>query len=186
MPTVIIDTQVDFMIPSGKLYVPGAEKTIPLGIQYLTKVAPYGSLLFTQCAHTESEYEMSGEADQYPIHCVPGTVGFQNVYNVQGFYDSYSDYADDVTVQEKKVFDMWEGFSPERDTYFDYLKEQGQLYLTVFGVVTEVCVKRALIGMLERGFQPTLLADLTVGISQTAEELAAELCIPYNYAERVM
>lgn len=63
-----IDTQIDFLFPSGALYVPGAEKLIPT-IAALNKKAP--ALVSTMCEHPEDDPEFR----IYGPHCVAGTVG---------------------------------------------------------------------------------------------------------------
>ena len=53
-----VDTQADFMLPSGKLYVPGAEKLIP-NIKRLTDAARQGRVLIVGDvdAHTSDDLE---------------------------------------------------------------------------------------------------------------------------------
>ena len=65
-----IDTQIDFMFPSGALYVPGAEHIIPI-VAALNRKAPF--VISTMCAHREDDPEF----DLYAHHCVVGTVGQQ-------------------------------------------------------------------------------------------------------------
>ncbi len=63
-----IDTQIDFMFPSGSLYVPGAEKIVPT-VAALNRRAPV--LISTMCEHSENDPEFQ----IYPPHCIAGTVG---------------------------------------------------------------------------------------------------------------
>src|SRR5882672_11698969 len=67
-----VDTQVDFMLPGGKLYVPGAEKLIP-NMSRLTDAARHGLLFIVgdACVHTPDDPEFA----QFPPHCVSGTPG---------------------------------------------------------------------------------------------------------------
>ena len=67
-----VDTQADFMLPGGKLYVPGAEKLIP-NLKRLTDAARQGRvfILGDRDAHTENDPEF----ERFPAHCVQGTPG---------------------------------------------------------------------------------------------------------------
>src|ERR1700675_2667500 len=67
-----VDVQADFMLPGGKLYVPGAEKLLP-NIRRLTDAARQGRVFLVShgCYHTENDPEFS----TYPPHCVKGTAG---------------------------------------------------------------------------------------------------------------
>ncbi len=59
-----IDTQIDFMFPAGALYVPGAEKLLPL-IATLNRaaVAGGGKVISTMCAHTEGRLPLGRSLD---------------------------------------------------------------------------------------------------------------------------
>src|SRR6266403_896448 len=67
-----VDTQVDFMLPGGKLYVPGAEKLIP-NLKQLTDAAREGRVFIIgdACTHTLDDPEF----ERFPPHCVRGTPG---------------------------------------------------------------------------------------------------------------
>ena len=74
-PNVIfweVDTQADFMVPGGKLYVPGAEKLIP-NLRRLVNAAREGRVFLVSdaCVHTLEDEEFK----QWPPHCVRGTPG---------------------------------------------------------------------------------------------------------------
>ena len=72
MVFVDVDTQVDFMLPAGKLYVTGAEQLIPNLAKLLTWARAYNILvLSTADAHTPNDPEFA----QWPPHCVVGTPG---------------------------------------------------------------------------------------------------------------
>ena len=67
-----VDTQADFMLPGGKLYVPGAERLLP-NIRRLTDAARHGHVLLIShgCIHTPDDPEFQ----TFPPHCVEGTEG---------------------------------------------------------------------------------------------------------------
>ncbi len=67
-----VDPQADFMLPGGKLYVPGAEKLLP-NICRLTDAARKGKVFLVShgCFHTSDDPEFK----MFPPHCVQGTPG---------------------------------------------------------------------------------------------------------------
>ena len=67
-----VDTQIDFMLPAGALYVPGAEHVIP-AVAALNRFAVTRAyrLLSTMDAHAEDDPEFRN----WPAHCVAGTLG---------------------------------------------------------------------------------------------------------------
>ena len=75
-----VDTQVDFMLPEGKLYVPGAERTAP-AMARLVSAAREAGIVHVASAddHELTDPEISRRsrtsADTYPPHCLRGTRG---------------------------------------------------------------------------------------------------------------
>src|SRR5277367_913303 len=67
-----VDTQADFMLPGGKLYVPGAERLLP-NIRRLTDAARQGRVFLVShgCFHTKDDPEFA----QFPPHCIGETPG---------------------------------------------------------------------------------------------------------------
>src|SRR5438270_13654275 len=74
-----VDTQNDFMLPHGKLYVPGAEETAP-AMARLVAAARAAGLVHVASAddHELTDPEISSDPDwrnTYPPHCLRGTHG---------------------------------------------------------------------------------------------------------------
>ena len=71
-----VDVQADFMLPGGKLYVPGAEKLLP-NIRKLTDAARRGEVFLVShgCFHPANDPEFK----QFPPHCLKGTAGAEFV-----------------------------------------------------------------------------------------------------------
>src|SRR5439155_24495243 len=67
-----VDVQADFMLPGGKLYVPGAEKIIP-NIGRLVDQARQGRVLLISSA--DAHQPDDPEFQRWPPHCVTGTAG---------------------------------------------------------------------------------------------------------------
>src|SRR5690242_16769147 len=78
-----VDTQVDFMHASGKLYVPGAESIIP-NLKRLTDYAHQHGIRIVASAddHVAGHRELSATPDfkqTFPEHCMHGTEGQKKI-----------------------------------------------------------------------------------------------------------
>ena len=78
-----VDTQVDFMLPDGKLYVRGAEQTVP-AMQRLVEAARAAGIVHVASAddHELTDAEIADEPDfrtTYPPHCLRGTRGARKI-----------------------------------------------------------------------------------------------------------
>jgi nicotinamidase/pyrazinamidase len=138
-----IDTQIDFMFPAGALYVPGAEKLLPV-IAKLNRdaVVRGGALISTACAHEEDDAEFK----QWPPHCVKGTVGQSKPAALL--------VGGGQTILEKAQLNLFT--NPNTDALLKALDPEECI---VYGVVTEYCVKECVLGLLERGYKVSLVED---------------------------
>lgn len=143
-----IDTQNDFMYPSGALYVPGAEGVLPV-IAGLNRKAP--RVISTMCAHSEddSEFEIYGH------HCVVGTIGQQKPPATL-LHDG-----DRQILFPKKQLDVFTvpGLMPLLD------RLNADRYV-VYGVVTEICVKCAAFGLLKTGKRVEIVTDAVRSLNE--------------------
>ena len=136
-----IDTQIDFMYPSGALYVPGAERIVPL-VAELNRKAPV--VISTMCAHTEDDPEF----ELYGHHCVIGTVGQQ-----KPAMTLLNDPSRQILL-EKHELDCFS--SPD---LMPHLTRLNAVRYVVYGVVTEICVKCAAFGLLALGKRVEIVSD---------------------------
>jgi nicotinamidase/pyrazinamidase len=157
---VDVDTQLDFMLPTGALYVPQAE-TIVGTIAGLNRWAAKhgGVVLSTMDAHSENDPEFS----QWPPHCVAGTLGQRKlgmtlldrravVPSTPGEFAVVTG-AQQVIVEKQNV-DCFTNANLER-----VLEHLAADRYVVYGVVTEVCVKLAAMGLLRTGRRVELVED---------------------------
>jgi len=71
-----VDAQADFMLPGGKLYVPGAEKIMANLNRLVEHVRQSRVLLISSAdAHQPDDPEFR----EWPVHCVKGTAGAELV-----------------------------------------------------------------------------------------------------------
>jgi len=158
-----VDTQADFMLPGGRLYVPGAEKLLP-NIRRLTDAARQGRVLLIShgCYHTKDDPEFK----TFPPHCIKGTPGSayvpealtEQVFTVSN--DPAAELPRDLTScqqihLEKQTLDIFE--TRHADELVKRLPEDAAF--VVFGVVTEYCVRFAAKGLLERGRSVSVVQD---------------------------
>jgi len=156
-----VDTQIDFVHPEGKLYVPGAEQIIP-NVQHLNTFAAEGGIPIVSStdAHLQSDPEFS----QYPPHCLIGTTGQQKVsgtllprrYIVP---NRKVELPEDIgsyqqIIIEKQDVDVFT--NPNIDALLAML---GKREIILYGVVTEICVDRAARGLIKRGYRVNLVTD---------------------------
>ena len=142
-----VDTQIDFIEPTGKLYVPGAEK-IKANLAFLTEMgASKGCLSGSVDAHTPSDDEFR----EWPEHCVYGTPGQHKVQestvkctlfvpSVKLSFKKLSEVAvyEGQVILEKQDTDL--RTNPNVKSYMDLI---GPRLIVIYGVVSEICVNSA-------------------------------------------
>lgn len=156
-----VDTQFDFMLPQGKLYVPGADSIIPV-LGRLTDWAAQNDVLIV--ASVDAHHPGDEEFHQYPPHCLAGTPGQRKlaetsldpqftIPNRPGVeLPQAGDYRQ--IVLEKQKFDVFT--NPNADVL---LAQLGKRAVILYGVVTEICVSAAARGLLDRGYNVTVVED---------------------------
>jgi len=166
-----VDTQVDFMLPSGKLYVPGAEQTAP-AMGRLVEAARTAGLVHVASAddHELTDDEISDRPDYsatYPPHCLRGTRGARKVpeteqldpvpITLEPLPDRYLDGREFLLL--KKNFDVFT--NPNTERLLDRLDPDE---IVVFGVATDVCDDAAIRGFLDRGLRVLFVEDAARGL----------------------
>jgi len=165
------DAQADFMLPGGKLYVPGAEKIIP-NLNRLVDAVRQGRvfLISSADAHNPDDPELR----EWPPHCLQGTPGADLIPeacaprrlvipNQKEFVlpEDLSGYQQ-VTLQ-KNTLDVFD--NPHTDALLARLNPTAspafdpQPEFVLFGVATEYCVRCAADGLLRRGRRVALVTD---------------------------
>ncbi len=158
-----VDTQADFMLPGGKLYVPGAERLLP-NIRKLTDAARQDLVFLVShgCYHAENDPEFT----TFPPHCIKGSPG--SAYVPEALADrivtvpneSGATLPRDLApyqqiLLEKQTLDIFA--SRHADELVKRLPAEAEF--AVFGVVTEYCVRFAAKGLLDRGRRVSVVAD---------------------------
>lgn len=175
-----VDTQADFMLPGGKLYVPGAERLLP-NIRRLTNAARQGRVFLVShgCYHTKDDPEFK----TFPPHCIKGTAG--SAYVPEALTDKVVTVPNEPTAAlprdlapyqqillEKQTLDIFE--SRHAAELLKRLRDDAEF--VVFGVVTEYCVRLAAKGLLERGRRVSVVQDAIETLkAENGQRTVAEL-----------
>jgi nicotinamidase/pyrazinamidase len=181
-----VDTQADFLLPGGKLYVSGAEKLIP-NLKRLTDAARQGQVFIIgdACVHAPDDPEF----ERFPPHCVRGTPGAEIIPETRaGKVVVIPNRADAAipadlsqfqqVILEKQTLDVFDNPNTEKvlQRVAEFTDAGAEIF--VFGVVTEYCVRLAAKGLLQRGRRVALVSDAIETLNavdgpKTIEELTS-------------
>jgi nicotinamidase/pyrazinamidase len=162
-----IDTQLDFLYPAGALYVPGAEHIVPHVAALTRYAAEHGiPVISTVDAHTENDPEFR----DWPPHCVAGTAGQQKPAATlleprTAIPNVLQDF--DVTGARQALLEKQSVDCFTNRNLLALLDRLGAERCVVYGVVTEICVKNAALGLLKSGRQVTLVTDAVRSLDDT-------------------
>jgi nicotinamidase/pyrazinamidase len=158
-----VDVQADFMLPGGKLYVPGAEKLLP-NIRRLTDAARQGRVFLV--SHGDFHAPNDPEFKIFPPHCVKGTDGARLV--PEALTGKIARVPNEADAQLPADFSQYQQILLEKQTLDIFQSRHADALVTrlgndpefvVFGVVTEYCVGLAAKGLLDRGRRVALVED---------------------------
>jgi len=171
-----VDTQIDFVFPAGALYVPGAEKILDRVAALNRYAASHGiPLISTMDAHSEDDPEFR----VYPHHCVAGTDGQRKpsstlLENRVIVPNRPCDASGAQILLEKQKLDCFTNVNVS-----GLLNRLGAERCVVYGVVTEICVKFAAFGLLQRGAHVEIVSD---AVDALDEDAAARMLAEFERA----
>jgi nicotinamidase/pyrazinamidase len=173
-----VDTQVDFMEPSGKLYVPGARDLAPV-LERLVDAGRAARVVHVASAddHELTDPELSDSPDlrnTFPPHCLRGTRGAEKIIETKqrdplplshvpfppGLVPRLVDGRREILLL-KKNFNVFT--NPNTDPLLDALDPDE---IVVFGVATDVCDDAAIRGFLLRGRRVRFVEDASRGLDE--------------------
>ncbi len=174
---VDIDTQRDFMLPSGALYVPGAEKLIPK-LRRLFDFARKNDIFIMSSvdAHTPDDPEFQ----QFAPHCVRGTDGQRKLDETllprplvlenrpidRNLVEAVKKHAQIII--EKQKFDVFSNPVTEK------LLRALPTHAIVFGVATDYCVRAAALGLRSLAVKTAVVNDAIRAVAPDTEQKAVE------------
>ncbi len=171
-----IDTQIDFMDPAGKLYVPHAEEIVPNLVQLMAYAREqHIPVLSSADAHTPDDAEFQ----TWPPHCVIGSRGQQRIrettlpgaltipWNSPSF-TAPRKWPPQIVI-EKDAYDS--AANPHFDAVLEAL---GPRRYIVFGVATEYCVRADVLALRQRNKSVEIVTDAIKPITEEGGQKAIE------------
>jgi nicotinamidase/pyrazinamidase len=174
-----VDTQIDFMEPSGKLYVPGAAD-VASAMERLVDAARAARIVHVASAddHELTDPEIADEPDfrnTYPPHCLRGTRGAEKILETKqrdplplplvpyppGLVPHLIQGRRELLLL-KKNFNVFT--NPNTEPLLDALDPEE---IVVFGVATDVCDDAAILGFLQRGRHVRFVEDAARGLDES-------------------
>lgn len=167
-----VDTQLDFLCPAGALPVPGAEDIA----RELTELTNYAAangirIISTADAHSEDDPEFK----TWKPHCVASTAGQQKANHTllaeRAVLSAAPHALDQIRSQisrskqivvEKQMLDCFT--NPNLRPLLNSLNAERYV---VYGLVTELCVRCALFGLLDTGARVELVTDAIKSLSES-------------------
>ena len=157
---VDIDTQRDFMEPTGALFVPGS----PLIAENLARLTEFARtraipVIASACCHWPDDLEL----ERFPPHCMEGTPGQQRIPATA--WPDGTVLAADAHLEgevpghltlEKHAMDLFS--HPDAERLFDVYNRNHPTFV-VYGVTTEYCVMCAASGLLDRRYRIAVVVD---------------------------
>jgi len=157
-----IDTQYDFMLSKGRLYIKEAEKIIP-NLKLLTAAASKRDIRIISTVDTHLKNDP--EFKRFSAHCVEKTRGQKKIS--QTLLKKHA-FISRKILTRKELFAKLEGYKQiliEKNTYDVFtnfnlsrlLKPFNEAF--VYGVAVDYCVKYAVLGLLQSGLMVNLVTD---------------------------
>jgi nicotinamidase/pyrazinamidase len=164
-----VDTQRDFVLPRGALYVPGAERLIPK-FRRLFDFARKNDIIIlsTADAHTPDDPEFK----QFPPHCVLGTEGQKKLDDTllprpltleygpvnRNLLEAVRKHAQ-IVVHKREL-------DPLANPVLERLARALPGRAIVFGVATDYCVKLGALGLRRLGLKVAVVTDAIRAINE--------------------
>lgn len=177
-----VETQKDFMNPGRPMYTTGVEIIKP-NLRKLTQYAKKKGIPLIggidvhfgtpEYAHREIELDING--GPFPMHCENGTEGVEKIpetYIPSMIHPHYLDERVDRSILaeglqrkallfEKQQYDIFT--NPATNIF---IREFGITEVVVSGVLTDWCVKDAVLGMQKRGVQTYVVEDAIYALTE--------------------
>lgn len=169
---VDIDTQYDFMLRQGKLYVKGAEEIIP-NLEGLSQIALKNDILIISSVDTHIKNDP--EFKQFPSHCIKGSPGQRKI--PETLLKKHV-FIPQKILDRRQLFNKIKGSKQiiiEKNTYdvfvnFNLLRLLRPFQAAfVYGLALDYCLKYAVLGLLQAGLKVYLITDAAKPVYPEAE-----------------
>ncbi len=178
-----VDMQRDFVDEDGKLIVPDARKIVS-NIQKLMAYALKNEIQIL--GSVDRHFKDDLELKKFPPHCMNGTPGQRVIPELwvddmlfiphkvgeMGKYQQmqYPELTDLIKNTPKKILFEKQTTDVFTNPHVEYVLEKLDVTeAVVYGVATDYCVKEAVMGLLKRGIDVSVVLDAIEGINAVAE-----------------
>ena len=173
-----VDTQVDFMAPTGALHVPGADEIVP-NLRRLVGFAREHQIPWIASADAHPPDDPSFRL--WPPHCVVGTPGQRRISettraeavivpNRPGAFTVPPDRREDIVLEIEKS-----DYSVAANPNFpEVLNALGPSRFVVFGVATDYCVKESALALRGLGLPVDVVTDAIRAITEDGGRKAVQ------------
>jgi nicotinamidase/pyrazinamidase len=160
-----IDTQRDFMLSDGKLYVPGAERLLPKLRRLFDFAKAHGvTIISTADAHAPEDLEFVN----YPPHCLRGTEGQRKVNESLLLHPlilenkpANRNFAELVRKHQQIIVEKQE-FDVFSNPVIEKLLRVLPPHAVIFGVPADHAVKPAALGLRRLGLKAAVVQNATL------------------------
>lgn len=171
-----VDTQVDFMLPHGKLYVPRASETLGAMARLVARAREVGiPHVASVDDHELYDPEISDEPDfrnTYPPHCLRGTPGAEKIPETKqedplplSLYPIPPGLLPGLVEGKREILILKKNFNvftnPNTEPLLEALDPDE---IVLFGVATDVCNDAAILGLLQRGRKVAFVDEAARGL----------------------
>ena len=168
-----VDTQVDFMLKEGSLYVPDAENIIT-NLKKLTEYArERGVRIFGSVdRHFKYDPELKRNGGPFPDHCMNGTRGQEKIDATKPLRPIFienrkysKNELDEILKKHSEIFIEKQSYDVFSNPNTDYLLG-GVEEAFVYGVATEFCVDAVVRGMVKKKIKVFVVEDAIKAIDE--------------------
>lgn len=160
---VRVDFQNDFVDPDGKLTINDVA-LINRHQRFCNSLqrGMFAEVIDIADTHFEETYAATAEAADYPLHAAYYTWGWHKA----------AEFKDNIPLTNlyKSTTNIWN----EENNYTLLRQDWRDKDIYLCGLLSDVCVREAMDGFLNRGAKVTLLEDLCKGVRQQLPEIIAE------------
>jgi len=158
-----VDFQNDFVHPHGSLTINNPQ-LIEKHQQFADNLFQdsFDKIIDTYDTHFSDTYANTIEANSFPEHCIFGSWGWQQAAPFKPSLD--------VVKMYKSTTNIWN----ESKAYNDLAEEWYDKDVYLCRVLSDICVKQAMNGLLKKGANVIVLDDLCMGLNQQISDILQE------------